>query len=185
MTSRSAMAVLAGASVLAPQAVLAEGLPTAPAPNPAQQSGGLTFTIDPGEDLSQRQGITVEEGSDGTTTATYYVFHIDVTVTTGSAGYIPNGTIQAADGQNANDLVAWVSANGSPSGEWGPGWACVGQTDMTSIAWTPSASTVQLRLFMKKDDLDARRAQINAPITFTIWLDPTDGCSAATSDDGK
>lgn len=186
MASRSAMAVLAGASVLAPQMVHAEGLAPAPAPNPLQQSGAVSFIVEPGEDLSQRTGVTVEEGSDGTTMSQYYVFHVQVGVTPGSTGYIPNGNIGSDDGQNAADLVQWVSATGSTPGEWNPSWACMGQANMTSIPWTPTASDVQLRVFMKKDEFDARRAQINAPITFTIWLEPNESCVASSdSDDGK
>lgn len=183
MATRSAMAVLAGASVFAPQMALAEGIETTPAPTPVQESGAITFTVQPGEDLSQRQGVTVEQGSDGTMTVDYYIFRLSVTTTTGWAGYTPAGSIMAADGQSASDLVAWVSAVGTPAGEWDPNWTCMVRGDQSSVPWTPSSSTVVLRLYMKKAEFDARRAQVNQPLTFKIWIEPLATCGSSVDDD--
>lgn len=177
--AKSLLAVLAGASVFAPDQGAAEPLldnalfdygDVRPTLQKAQY-GAATMTIYPGEDLSRRGDVNVTDNE--------YQFNLVVAVPYSGDGWRPYGGFQDRSDLQATLLHAYVPD--TYKGIWFPGGSCLVREDMNNINWTTTASSVTLSFHVSRSQFDAARANSSQPIVLKGWLEASSACPRASS----
>ena len=178
---KSILAVLAGASVFAPQdqgvpepifddALFDPGGEQQPMLIRAQASS-VSMTIYATEDLGRRGDVNVTDGE--------YQFNLVVPVPYSADGWRPQGGFQGRSDLDGTLLHAYVPD--TLRGIWTPGSSCLVREDMNNINWTTTGSSVTLSFHVDRAKFDAARAANPGTIVLKGWLEASSACPRAST----